>query len=115
MPLTLTTAQRAALVAALVATRVHSRTVRHWQRYQAVLLWADGVPVASVARDATPSRSGCHLPMPPGRSPPSCGLRLLPDAPPRARVVTPPLEGRIHRMLLLLSQRHGYCSRYTRD
>ena len=46
MPLTLTTEQRAALVGA----QVRSCTVRHWRRYQAVLLRADGVPVATVAR-----------------------------------------------------------------
>lgn len=46
MPLTVTTEERAALHAA----QGHSRTVRHWRRYQAVLLRADGVPVATVAQ-----------------------------------------------------------------
>lgn len=46
MPLSLTAEQRAALQAA----QARSRTVRHWRRYQAVLLRADGVPVATVAR-----------------------------------------------------------------
>ncbi len=46
MPLTLTTEERAALHAA----QVRSRKVRHWRRYQAVLLRADGVPVATVAQ-----------------------------------------------------------------
>ena len=46
MPLTLTAQERAALQAA----QARSRTVRHWRRYQAVLLRADGVPVASVAQ-----------------------------------------------------------------
>ncbi len=46
MPLTLTRDERAALHAAQAC----SRTVRHWRRYQAVLLRADGVPVATVAQ-----------------------------------------------------------------
>ncbi len=46
MPLTLTQDERAALEAA----QPGSQQVRHWRRYQAVLLRADGVPVAVVAR-----------------------------------------------------------------
>jgi transposase len=46
MPLRLTSDQRAALRAA----QAQSRNVRHWRRYQAVLLRADGVPVATVAQ-----------------------------------------------------------------
>ncbi len=46
MPLSLTAEQRATLEAA----QARSRNVRHWRRYQAVLLRADGVPVATVAR-----------------------------------------------------------------
>lgn len=47
MPLTLSEDERAALQAA----QARSPKVRHWRRYQAVLLRADGVPVAAVARD----------------------------------------------------------------
>ncbi len=47
MPLTLREDERAALQAA----QGRSAKVRHWRRYQAVLLRADGVPVAAVARD----------------------------------------------------------------
>ncbi|HEV2458836.1 MAG TPA: hypothetical protein VGS80_10765, partial [Ktedonobacterales bacterium] len=46
MPLTLRGDARAALETA----PARSRTVRHWRRYQAVWLRADGVPVASVAQ-----------------------------------------------------------------
>jgi transposase len=46
MPLTLRAEERAALQ----AVQAHSRTVRHWRRYQAVLLRADGVAVAMVAQ-----------------------------------------------------------------
>ena len=46
MPLTLTADERTALEAA----QEHNRTVRHWRRFQAGLLRADGVPVAMVAR-----------------------------------------------------------------
>ena len=44
--LTLTSDERAALEVA----RARSRVVRHWRRYQAVLLRADGLAVAEVAR-----------------------------------------------------------------
>lgn len=37
--------------AALRAAQAHNPQVRHWRRYQAVLLRAEGVPVAQVARD----------------------------------------------------------------
>jgi Homeodomain-like domain len=47
MPLTLSEVERNALEAA----QAHSPKVRHWRRYQAVLLRAAGVPVAEVARD----------------------------------------------------------------
>ena len=47
MRLTLSEHERAELVAAQRA----SRNVRHWRRYQAVLLRADGVPLASVAQN----------------------------------------------------------------
>ncbi len=46
MPLTLTADERAALHAA----HARSRTVRHWRRFQAVLLRADGLPVATIAQ-----------------------------------------------------------------
>src|SRR5262249_4549928 len=46
MPLTLTSVERAALEAAQQC----SPKVRHWRRYQAVLLRAEGVSVAEVAR-----------------------------------------------------------------
>jgi transposase len=46
MPFTLTTQERTALHAA----QARSRSVRHWRRYQAVLLRADRVPVATVAQ-----------------------------------------------------------------
>src|SRR5258708_32736560 len=46
MRLTLTAEERAALHAA----QAHSRAVRHWRRFQAVLLRADGMPIATVAR-----------------------------------------------------------------
>lgn len=46
MPLTLIAEERAVLQAA----QARSRSVRHWRRFQAVLLRADGVPVAMVAR-----------------------------------------------------------------
>ena len=46
MRLTLTADERAALQAA----QARSRSVRHWRRFRAVLLRADGVPVATVAR-----------------------------------------------------------------
>ncbi len=46
MPLTLTSDERAALEAA----QARRRAVRHWRRYQAVLLRADGVTVAEIAR-----------------------------------------------------------------
>ncbi len=47
MPLTLSEDERSALKAA----QAHSPKVRHWRRYQAVLLRSAGVPVAQVARD----------------------------------------------------------------
>ncbi len=47
LPLTLREDERTALRAA----QGRSAQVRHWRRYQAVLLRADGVPVAAVARD----------------------------------------------------------------
>lgn len=46
MPLTLTAEQRTALHTA----QARSRNVRHWRRFQAVLLRADGVPVVTVAQ-----------------------------------------------------------------
>ena len=46
MPRTLTEDERAALEAG----QNQSRRVRHWRRYRAVLLRADGVPVTEVAR-----------------------------------------------------------------
>jgi len=46
LPLPLTAEQRTALQTA----QARSRSVRHWRRLQAVLLRADGVPVAVVAR-----------------------------------------------------------------
>jgi transposase len=49
MPLRLSSEERAGLRAA----QAHSRNVRHWRRYQAVLLRADGVAVATVAQTLT--------------------------------------------------------------
>ena len=46
MVLTVTAAERAALEAA----QAGSRTARHWRRYRAVLLRAEGVPVATIAQ-----------------------------------------------------------------
>src|SRR5260221_10234253 len=46
MALTVTEEERRALEAA----QAKSRAVRHWRRYQAVLLRADGLAVAEVAR-----------------------------------------------------------------
>jgi transposase len=46
MPLTLTAEERAAVQAA----QAHRRAVRHWRRYQAVVLRADGVPIAKIAQ-----------------------------------------------------------------
>ena len=46
MRLTLSDQERAELVAA----QRTSRNVRHWRRYQAVLLRGDGVPLATVAQ-----------------------------------------------------------------
>src|SRR5215510_5405308 len=46
MPLPLTAEQRTALQTA----QARSRAVRHWRRYQAVLLRADGMLVKDVAR-----------------------------------------------------------------
>ncbi len=50
--LAMTAAQRAELEAA----QRQSRNVRHWKRYQAVLLRADGMPVAVVAQPLGGSR-----------------------------------------------------------
>jgi transposase len=47
MPLTRSKAERNAVERA----QARSPQVRHWRRYQAVLLRAAGVPVAEVARD----------------------------------------------------------------
>ena len=49
MPLILTAEQRTALQTA----QARSRNVRHWRRFQAVLLRADGVPVVPVVPVAT--------------------------------------------------------------
>ncbi len=46
MPLSVTAEERAALHAA----QARSRNVRQWRRFQAVLLRADGMPVATIAR-----------------------------------------------------------------
>jgi transposase len=46
MPLTMTVDERAAVQAA----QAHRRAVRHWRRYQAVLLRADGVLIATIAQ-----------------------------------------------------------------
>src|SRR5260370_9717717 len=46
MPLTVTADERAVLHAA----QARSRTVRHWRRFQAVLLRAERVPVATIAQ-----------------------------------------------------------------
>src|SRR5258708_31637029 len=46
MQLTLSDEERTELVAA----QQSSRNVRHWRRYQAVLLRAEGVPLATVAQ-----------------------------------------------------------------
>jgi len=48
MALTVTEEERRALEAA----QAKSRAVRHWRRYQAVLLRADGLAVAEVGLDS---------------------------------------------------------------
>lgn len=53
MPLTLSKDERKALERA----QARSAKVRHWRRYQAVLLRASGVPVAEVARDLSCSEA----------------------------------------------------------
>ncbi|HET8905397.1 MAG TPA: helix-turn-helix domain-containing protein [Ktedonobacterales bacterium] len=50
MPLTLTLTLTAEQRTALHTAQARSRSVRHWRRFQAVLLRADGVPVATVAQ-----------------------------------------------------------------
>src|SRR5258708_35425704 len=56
MPLTLTADERAALHAA----QVRSRTVRHWRRFQAVLLRAERVPVATIAQTLDCTQTSVH-------------------------------------------------------
>ena len=56
MPLTLTADERAALHAA----QARSRTVRHWRRYHAVLLRAEGVPVATIAQTLDCTETSVH-------------------------------------------------------
>src|SRR5258707_6683255 len=56
MPLTLTADERAALHAA----QARSRTVRHWRRFQAVLLRAERVPVATIAQTLDCTQTSVH-------------------------------------------------------
>ena len=56
MPLTLTADERAALHAA----QARSRTVRHWRRFQAVLLRAERVPVATIAQTLDCTETSVH-------------------------------------------------------
>src|SRR5260221_678099 len=56
MPLTLTADEHAALHAA----QVRSRTVRHWRRFQAVLLRAERVPVATLAQTLDCTQTSVH-------------------------------------------------------
>src|SRR5260370_2427226 len=56
MPLTLTADERAALHAA----QARSRTVRHWRRFQAVLLRAERVPVATIAQTLDCTQTSMH-------------------------------------------------------
>src|SRR5260221_798392 len=56
MPLTLTADEHAALHAA----QVRSPTVRHWRRFQAVLLRAERVPVATIARTLDCTQTSVH-------------------------------------------------------
>src|SRR5260221_7817725 len=56
MPLTLTADEHAALHAA----QVRSRTVRHWRRFQAVLLRAERVPVATIAQTLDCTQTSVH-------------------------------------------------------
>jgi len=55
MRVTLSEAERAEVVAA----QHTSRNVRHWRRYQAVLLRAEGVPLATVAQTLAARRPAC--------------------------------------------------------
>lgn len=45
---------------ALEAAQRRSAKVRHWRHFQAVLLRADGVPVAEVARDLGCTATSVH-------------------------------------------------------
>src|SRR5260370_33292309 len=56
MPLALTADERAALHAA----QARSRTVRHWRRFQAVLLRAERVPVATIAQTLDCTQTSVH-------------------------------------------------------
>src|SRR5260221_9419168 len=56
MPLTLTADERAVLHAA----QARSRTVRHWRRFQAVLLRAERVPVATIAQTLDCTQTSVH-------------------------------------------------------
>src|SRR5258708_39192757 len=56
MPLTLTADEHAALHAA----QARSRTVRHWRRFQAVLLRAERVPVATIAQTLDCTQTSVH-------------------------------------------------------
>src|SRR5258707_4731129 len=56
MPLTVTADERAALHAA----QARSRTVRHWRRFQAVLLRAERVPVATIAQTLDCTQTSVH-------------------------------------------------------
>lgn len=86
MPLTLTRDERVALEAA----RARSRVVRHWQRYHAVLLRADGLSVAEVARALKCTRRASPTGRRPGGRGASLGwrrgcIRARPAASTRAR------------------------------
>jgi transposase len=56
MPLTLTADERAVLHAA----QARSRTVRHWRRFQAVLLRAERVAVATIAQTLDCTQTSVH-------------------------------------------------------
>jgi hypothetical protein len=58
MPPASTTKQRAALH----TTQVRSRNVRHWRRFLAVLMWAEGVPVETVVQNLNVPTDPCLQP-----------------------------------------------------
>jgi transposase len=56
MPLTLSADERRALQVA----QAHSHIVRHWRRYQAVLLRGEGMPVVTIAQTLNCTETSVH-------------------------------------------------------